>query len=1588
MLKALTAAVLLCVLASPASRAESIYSEQDKLIRGGDSIGTLGNDLFGDKVNLYNGTLEFTQTDVSLPGNNALPVSVGRRLVAGSETRSQSVFGDWDLDIPHLHGVFSASPQGPNLPWTTQSGGGARCSTYGVPPVVSSQGGGMWNPEEYWHGNFIYIPGSGSQEILKRAGTTNNNMPADGNAWPLVTRALWSFRCLPAPMARGGGEGFLAISPDGTQYRFDWLVSRPYPATSKPGPLPEGLAAGPSDGANALNRGFAQAGVARLGPGGTANLMMGYGLTRQEVWILPTVVIDRHGNTVTYSYNPAAPWQLTSIQSSDGRRITLGYDATGLVTSVNDGSRGWSYSYGSDLAGKRLDRLTQPDLAYWSYSMGTFTSSTLMYLGTPDCETEGGVNTIASTGSMTHPSGATGTFVIKPTSHSRSFVEKNCRGNPADGDYAYFPRFIASKSIISKSLRDPGQTADFVWNYSYSPAAISASWLGCTVNCLDYKTVEVTDPRNVLTRYTFGNRFRVSEGQLLKVEVGPVGSAPLRTTTTRYRAPDAGPYSSYIGISLLKRGNGELSGRNTPVDQRVISQQGVNFRWLADPNSFDVMARPYKITRSSTLGASRTETTTFSDNLNKWVLGQIDNVVEASTGKMVVKNNYDTNANLLNTSRFGQLQSSFTHYTDGTLQTRSDPLGRTATFSNYKRGLAQNAVYADGKTESAVIENRGLITSVTDANNFTTSYGYDIMGRLNLITRPTGDPVTWNVTSLLFEPVQSLEYDIPAGHWRQTISTGNARTVTYFDAFWRPRLTRTFDALDEANTRTMVQRNFDVDGRTVYQSYPARSINSVNLPPALQPAGTTTTYEPLGRIATQVAASELGLLTSYSFYEPAFQTRRVNPRGFTTTMSYQVFDEPSESAISRIVAPEGVTVDIARDVFSKPKSITRGDGGLSATRSYVYDIRERLCKTVEPETGATIQDYDGANNVAWRASGQAFTGTTACDGTSVALASRTTHEYDTRNRLWRTRFGDGSPEITRTYKPDGLSATVTSDGTVLTYEYNKRRLLVSESQARGGGNWPVSYYYNPNGHAVQLTYPDGAAITYAPNALGEATTVGGYASGVNYHPNGAVAGYTLGNGIAHSLTQKVRGLPEQNRDAGVMQDWYAYDENANVASITDQIPAGPNSRSMPLYDGLDRLRTANAPGLWGSGSYTYDALDNVRTSVVGARSSIHNYDARNRLEWINTNGAYTGYAYDVQGNITGRGTTGFYFDQANRMVWEGSSSWNLYDGLGRRVFNGTTGGVYKQYMYSQSGQMLFSLLQQGMVNRFKRHVYLGGKLITEVDSATGVPEYVHTDALGSPVARTNSVGTVISRTSYEAYGKTAAGTEPNGIGFTGHVNDPDTGLVYMQQRYYDPIAGRFMSLDPVTTDANTGRSFNRYDYAKNSPYRYVDPDGREPSDKPTREYWDLPNKPDCGCATPTPTLPTVTVTAFRVAPTPGLLAFWFSLTMAEIYGKKVKESLVKSANAKAAEGGASPPPNDGDDKKKNKDTGKQQDRMLTKKEIKDVEDALGEDIHDIKGGTNASKYDLYKRGDGEVVMKPKGGAGPGEPIGFKFPTGG
>ncbi len=113
--------------------------------------------------------------------------------------------------------------------------------------------------------------------------------------------------------------------------------------------------------------------------------------------------------------------------------------------------------------------------------------------------------------------------------------------------------------------------------------------------------------------------------------------------------------------------------------------------------------------------------------------------------------------------------------------------------------------------------------------------------------------------------------------------------------------------------------------------------------------------------------------------------------------------------------------------------------------------------------------------------------------------------------------------------------------------------------------------------------------------------------------------------------------------------------------------------------------------------------------------------------------------------------------------------------------------------------------------------------------------YIHTDALGSVAVVTDQNRNVLERREYEPYGLQLTPIIKDGPGYTGHVQDAATGLTYMQQRYYDPTIGRFLSVDPVTAYENPVGASNRYWYTNNNPYRFTDPDGRRIKRVGTRE---------------------------------------------------------------------------------------------------------------------------------------------------------
>jgi len=284
------------------------------------------------------------------------------------------------------------------------------------------------------------------------------------------------------------------------------------------------------------------------------------------------------------------------MAANDGRSLTLTYNAAGHVSTVTDGARTWTYTYGNGLTEVRL-----PDQSRWQIDFAGLRSAfTMPYSpgGLMCSESGASITQSVYTGTITHPSGAIGTFSFQSRTHGRSYVPKVCvrpGGIAILDDYAQTPFLFNTVGIIQKKIEGPGVASPYIWTYSYG--APNNSWEeNCASGCVATKTVEVTGP-DEWKRYTFGNRYRQNEGRLMKTESGTSPTNILEVEETVYQTDPTGqPYPGYLGASLYTRGD-YMATRWTPVRTRTITRQGTKF--TNTTNSYDQYARPVSVTKSS-----------------------------------------------------------------------------------------------------------------------------------------------------------------------------------------------------------------------------------------------------------------------------------------------------------------------------------------------------------------------------------------------------------------------------------------------------------------------------------------------------------------------------------------------------------------------------------------------------------------------------------------------------------------------------------------------------------------------------------------------------------------------------------------------------------------------------------------------------------------------------------------------------------------------------------------------------------------------------------------------------------------------------
>jgi len=944
-------------------------------------------------------------------------------------------------------------------------------------------------------------------------------------------------------------------------------------------------------------------------------------------------------------------------------------------------------------------------------------------------------------------------------------------------------------------------------------------------------------------------------------QYGCEGSVP----PTQMLAPGQ-VFPEAYGCDADARMDNPLTRAVRPFAAVEIAQSGATFS--TRNTVFDARARATRVVRDGSLGYAKTDTISFHDNIGKWVLGQNANIRNVDRGVDEVSRSFDPASALpTSESRFGRLYRSFAYWPDGTLRQITDANNATVSLEDHYRGTPRLIGLAPGVSYRLEVNPIGGVTRITDPLGNTTAHGYDSMGRLGQTIYPGDDSTPWAATTHTYEPVAAVEFGIPAGHWRRTTTVGARRVVTYYDGLWRPILTREFDAGDASVPERVTARRFDFEGRVYFESSPVTAVQNWMTPAK----GTWTSFDAIGRVISVREDLDTGQAINTIEWLAGFRKRVTNPRGHQTVYSFRALGEPGEDQPMTIAAPEQQFTSFSRDVWGKPTAIVRsgeywdGQGWdrSVATRSLVYDADQRLCKQIDPEHGATVYDYDAGGNLRWSADGLNLPLPGSCDREAVATGSRVLRAYDTMNRLVSIDYPDSIDDVSLAYELDSelQSATVGAGAAAIRwqYRYNKRRMLEGERLEVDARVFDLAYGYNDRGDASEVRYPDGGTQLILSDALGRPRQIDGssgqYASNIRFHPGGALANLQFGNGIVLTQGVEARGLPSRRTYArgngGILLDQsLTHDANANPVEIVDLVGStqtnGNESRFLG-YDGLDRLVTADSPDQstpggtpwqfsWGIGRYEYDHLDNLRRGTLGPADVRYRLDAQQRLSAMtNVSGAVLrSYEHDTRGQMTRRdhvdGTHTMSWDSAHRLLQVSSTGGyqeaHRYDAHGHRVRTQRSGDITWS-VYSRAGQLMFQQYGNGTGTRY---VHLGDRLIAE--SKAGVRRYVHTDLVGTVRMKTDALGAVALEDVRSPYGSALVGRSyRDGIAYAGHVESAGTALNYMEARYYDPISGRFLSPDPVHVDQATGLNFNRYAYANNSPYRYVDPDGREVIDK-------------------------------------------------------------------------------------------------------------------------------------------------------------
>lgn len=855
--------------------------------------------------------------------------------------------------------------------------------------------------------------------------------------------------------------------------------------------------------------------------------------------------------------------------------------------------------------------------------------------------------------------------------------------------------------------------------------------------------------------------------------------------------------------------------------------------------------------------------------------GNLIKLVEETGG--VRTYTWDDDRNLLTHTDPFSNTTSYQYDGQGNLTRVVNPLGHVVTYQYEPTYNKRTRIDDNGRVTLMAYDSHGNLISTTDALGNVTTSTYDAYGQPLTVTGPRNNLTvnTYDASGNLIQVRDALgnttqyEYD-GLGRLTRTVDANSHPTVNEYDAL--DRLLKVTDALskvtryqyDQVGNQTVITNALGYATTHVYDAA-NRRVQTVNA------LGNVTRfeYDGLGNLIAQT--DPLGNRTAYEYDGLGNRTRMTDPLGNVAQSVYDANKNPIQiidangnattkeyDALNRLVRttdPLAHATHYQYDIWGNTTVIT--DANLKVTQHF-YDALNRRVRTVDALNQEVGYGYDALGNttVITDANGHALRQefdlmsrlVTVTDAESKTtrygydgVGSQTvitdakglvTHlTYDEVNRLTERRYADNSAD-TFQYDAVGNMLQAVSPAVTLSYQYDALGRLTRSTDSRFGKS--IQYGYDAAGNRASMTNPEGGVTTYQydrANRLASQIEPDGVTAFYAYDPTGnrIQRRLSLGHLVAYSYdaANRLTSLVNYGPSSAILaQQSYTYDAVGNILSMTDARGAHTYT-----YNAVYWLTRANYP--WGDfEAFTYDAAGNRLTRTDSSGTINSTYDAANRLLAAGS----TTFAYDNNGNLIRRtdasGATDYTFDQRNQLVGvqfpAGSGLPNTviaYDALGNRVRKVDSQGETR-YFVDDRRQVVSEYNGGNAWQATYRH---GSGLDELIGRTTGSQAYYYlTDAMRSVVAIADAAGQTLAAYSYKAFGKIASqtGSLADNQSFVGRELDPDSGLLYMRARYYDPVAGRFVSADPIGYQGG----INLYTYASNNPVRLIDPFGTNPED--------------------------------------------------------------------------------------------------------------------------------------------------------------